>query len=155
MGDRTTTNTTIAACDLQAVRALLLGDDRPAHRQRFTDETPNGDGTITVTQYDVNWGGEHDAEALARSGIPFVIRHDAGGSYEAGWIVFDGTTRASMYGSDGKLLIAFDEATGEPDAEDIARARDFVALKTRAEAAVQQRALAAKLRKEGRERERE
>jgi len=148
MGDRTTTNTTIAACDLQAVRSLLLGDDRPEHPQRLTDETPNPEGTITLTQHDVNWGGEYDADTLVRAGIPFIIRHDSGGSYEAGWIVFDGSNRDSRYGSADSILVAFDIASGEPEASDLAHAKAFLALKARTETLLLSRNVATQIQNE-------
>jgi len=148
MGDRTTTNTTIAASDLAAVRRLLLGEEECARGERFDDETPNGDGTITVTQYDINWGGEYDADALVRAGIPFIIRHDSGGSYEAGWIVFDGVNRDSRYGSADSILVAFDIETGEPEASDLAHAKAFLALKARTEALLVSRNAAAQIHNE-------
>lgn len=76
-----------------------------------------------------------------RCSITYAIHHDAGGSYPAGYIVFDGTTRTSFLGRDGGLSIAFDEETGEASATDVAWAREFVALRARAEEVMRRRAL--------------
>lgn len=131
MGDRTTTRTTVAAADFDAVKDVLFGKEWRDGDHGFAEEDRNEDGTITFTMHDVNYGGEYDADNLQKAGIPFVVEHDAGGSYPHGWIVFDGQSRGSFYGCDGGLMIAFDEATGEADTEDVARAREFVALRRR------------------------
>lgn len=152
MGDRTTTETTIAASDLDAAKDALLPPRWRAEDLGFVDEFDNGDGTVTFLRHDVNYGGDGDADALQIAGIPFVIRHEAGGSYPAGHVVFDGSARAWFYGSDGRLMISFDEATGEPDPADHARAREFLALRESARRAIRQRADAARIPESERER---
>lgn len=130
MGDRTTTATTIAAADLATVRELLLGNKWKD--QGFAEEYGNGDGTITFLQNDVNHGGEEDADALQKAGIPFIIHHDSGSSYPEGFIVFDGKTRDAFHGLEGALIISFDEDTGSANEKELAHAREFIALKQRA-----------------------
>jgi len=131
MGDRTTTETTIAASDLDAVRELLAGREAKADGFAFADEHDNGDGTVSFARHDVNYGGEYDADAMQKASIPFLIRHESGGSYPAGFTAFDGATRRNAYGCEDGLTIRFDEETGEANAEDLAGARDFVALRRR------------------------
>lgn len=130
MGDRTTTTTTIAAADLATVRELLLGNEW--RDQGFAEEYADDDDTLTFLQNDVNHGGEEDADALQKAGVPFIIHHDSGSSYPEGFIVFDGKTRDAFYGLEGGLIISFDEDTGSANEKELAQAREFLALKQRA-----------------------
>lgn len=128
MGDWTTANFRVATADLQSVRRLLLGDED----QSFSNEDELEDGTTWFSMHDVNYAGENQIETLQAAGIPLVVQHDSGGSYGAGEVVFDGTTKALVEVCDAGIVVAFVEELDSVREEDIKAARDFVALKKRA-----------------------
>lgn len=137
MGDRTTTVTRVSISDLKRVKELLLSRSSKAE---LTGIDFNGDGSVSLTQHEVNWGGEYDADLMAGEGIPFIIHHLDGVSYPEGYITFDGVRRQSAELSNGRMMVLYDEQKNAPDEESIREVRGFCNLQRSTEEQMSNRA---------------
>ena len=140
MGDRTYVEVTIAACDLERVKDIFLPACWRSLGIEFTYEETHPDGTVTVGLDEVNLGGVEEAEVMKGAGIPFILEHEAGGSYTSGIIACDGERMEEIKTLDGQIVLFFNEETGDAQDVDVQFAREFCELRARTSRAINERA---------------
>lgn len=139
MGDRTYVEVTIAACDLERVKDIFLPDCWRSRGIEFTYEETHPDGIVTVGLDDVNNGGLEEADLMKGAGIPFILEHEAGGSYTPGIIACDGERTEEIKTLDGQIVLFINEETGDAQDADVQFAREFCQWRKRAIAAIDAR----------------
>ena len=140
MGDRTYVEVTIATCDLERVKDIFLPACWCSRGIEFTYEDAHPDGTVTVGLDDVNNGGLEEADLMKGAGIPFLLEHEAGGSYTSGIIACDGERMEEIKTLDGQIVLFFNEETGDAQDVDVQFARDFCELREAAMGLIRARA---------------
>jgi hypothetical protein len=91
----------------------------------FTLEIEHADGTVVVTDPEVNYGNTED---LPRH-LPFTGWHGAGDCYGGMAFASDGERFAEVQTThDDELCVLVNEVTGEPVPESVERMRHFLAV---------------------------
>jgi hypothetical protein len=89
MGDSCYFKMTVLKEDVKQINEIMFGDDSDGCWAEVDD---NNDGTVTLIDYDANYGYHDQREKLAEAGIIFEGFHGPGGEYgECHFACYDGS----------------------------------------------------------------
>lgn len=119
MGDACNFDMVILKEDKEKVDKIMFGE-----AVGWPEEEDNGDGTITLVEYEANYGYHNQCRKLAKAGIVFSGYNGAGGGYGQGvFACYDGHLAEANAIEDGPIALV--NCNGSIDETSLENAQDY------------------------------
>ena len=119
MGDRCRMEVTCREKDRKVFEDLGFSDE-------YVDDPDNGDGTVTLMDFEANYAHCNDLVRLQDEGIPFVAFNDAGGDYGPGRTACDGKRLVEGPANENNDLVAIVGEEGRPSQDDLENVKKYL-----------------------------